>query len=570
MADKEAQPENQSVKLVTRMREEIEQKIKAICKDLYGSEPVVELTRPEMSFGDYSCNVALKLAAQLEKSPRDIGQEIADKLRENPGEYITEVNVAGPGFINIRLSQQALVKEVKTAVSKSYENQQIITEFGDANPFKEMHLGHLYTAVVGDTIARLFEVSGAKVMRVSYHGDIGLHIAKAIWAIQKALQASNEQDVKVVLSEPAAIGKYYAEGAKAYDEDEQAKAEIRHINASIYSQDNPEINEIYQKGKVVSFANFDTIFEQLDIKFVKRYLESESSDIGLKVVRDNIPKVFEESDGAVIYKGERVGLHTRVFINSQGLPTYETKDLGLAELKDKDFPEASKSIIITDHQQAEYFKVMLAALSEINNKLAAKTQHLFHGHLGLSTGKMSSRTGSVFAAQDLIDDVMATIDSTFPDSKVKHEVYLAALRYSFLKSRLGADIVFDVKQSVALEGNSGPYLQYSHARARSIIERSGTQPLDISSVTKLEGDELSMVRKLAEFSEVVDKAVYELLPHYICTYLYELAQSFNRFYESNRVVGDARQSERLSLVSAYADTLRAGLNTLGIPAPDKM
>jgi arginyl-tRNA synthetase len=397
---------------------------------------------------------------------------------------------------------------------------------------------------------------------------VGMHVAKAIWAMKKALPDGDITD-DVLATLTNSLGSYYAEGAAAYDNDEQAAEQIRSINEHVYKEDDETINTIHKWGSERSFGYFDEIFNELGISYEPsgRYLESVTTKVGVDFVRKHTGSVFEESDGAIIYRGEKVGLHTRVFINSKGLPTYEAKDLGLAELKNQDYPNASKSIIITANEQTEYFKVMLAALSEFDAELAAKTKHIAHGFLSLTTGKMSSRSGNVFSASDLMSEVKSKAKELYPESDIQQDVYLAALKYTFLKNRIGGDIVFDVNESVSLEGNSGPYLQYAHARARSILRKA--EPQDVEFVN-LEEAERSLLRKVSEYAEVVDKAVFELMPHHICTYLYELAQTFNRFYEHNRVIDDPREAVRLQLVVAYADTLKAGLELLNISAPDKM
>ena len=548
------------------MKAELEQKVAKACQELFDAEVAIDLTRPEEQFGDYSTNVALQLSKQLGRNPREIGEALVVKLRETLAEQVSEISVAGPGFVNLKLNDPTLIQAAAQEPAKANEGQEIVIEFGDPNPFKEMHLGHLYTAIAGDTIARLFEVSGARVERVSYHGDVGMHVAKAIWAMRKHLNET--QDIAQFFSSDTVMGRYYAEGAQAFEADQAAAEEIKQVNASVYARDDETINNIYDAGRELSFRNFDKIFRSIGVNFSKRYLESESSELGLEVVRQHTGKVFEESDGAVVYKGEKVGLHTRVFINSRGLPTYETKDLGLAELKHRDYPNANRSIIITAHEQTEYFKVMLAALAEIDAELAAKTSHLAHGFLSLTTGKMSSRTGQVLGAAELLEDVLETVSEQFLGSAAKGEVYLAAVKYTFLKNRIGGDIIFDIKESVALEGNSGPYLQYAHARAKSILSKAGGQSAALAG--ELQADERSLVRKISEYPEVVDKAVAELMPHHVCSYLYELAQTFNRFYERNRVIDDERQALRLGLVERYAQTLANGLQLLGIAAPDKM
>ena len=562
------------------MKDELEKQIAAACKEVFDAETEVALTRPEEQFGDYATNVALQLSKQIGKNPREIAEALAVKLRETLTEQIDEVTIAGPGFLNFKLNSASLSETAKTGPARIFEGQQVLVEFGDPNPFKAMHLGHLYSTIVGDTISRLLETAGADVKRLSYHGDVGMHVAKAIWAVKKAVTASTAS-IADCFETDTTIGNYYTQGAKAYDEDSAAKESIETINQAIYAYHNGEkiddlVTEIYEIGCRASFDYFDKVFAELGVHYAQngRYLESKSTVFGLEFVKQNIGKVFEESEGAVIYRGEKAGLHTRVFINSRGLPTYEAKDLGLTELKHRDFPQAAKSIIITAHEQSEYFKVMLAALSEIDPALAAKTSHIAHGFLSLTTGKMSSRSGDVYAATNLMAAVHDAVKAQYPEASAltQTETYLAAIKYAFLKNRIGGDIVFDVEESVALEGNSGPYLQYAHARARSILRKAeGTKaqaggPSDVT----FEPDEKSLLRKIGGYSETVDKAIAEMMPHHVCTYLYELAQTFNRFYEHNRVIGDERQFTRLLLVGRYAQTLRDGLELLGIVAPEQM
>lgn len=541
--------------------EGVKEALEAAVKDLFGQSITVELTRPEEQFGDYSTNAAMQMGAKLGKNPRQIAERIKEKLANEP--TLAKVEVAGPGFINLTLSDETLAKLLaeSTNLPIRLEGQEILVEFGDPNPFKEMHIGHLYSYIVGDSIATLLQAAGADVKRLSYHGDVGLHVAEAIWGMKK-------------LGSEAQVGTAYAAGAKAYEEDESAKREIDDINEYVYKKDDAEINRLYEQGKKSSFEGFDQTLHELGIKNDRRYLESESASVGVEYVKDNVGKVFEESDGAIIYKGEKVGLHTRVFLTSQRLPTYESKDLGLAELKNRDYPKAERSIVITAHEQAEYFKVMLAALAEIDEALAKKTIHLTHGFLSLSTGKMSSRSGDVYSADQLLANVREEALKQYPDSAVVDQVSLAAVKYSFLKHRLGQDIVVDVQESVSLEGNSGPYLQYAHARAGSILARVGSRQVAVSSLQpanyNLQPSERSLAKKISEYPEVVAKATAELMPHYICTYLYELAQTFNHFYEENRVLNDAREAVRLELVSKYADVLKHGLGLLNIAAPEKM
>jgi arginyl-tRNA synthetase len=529
---------------------EVKATVQRAIKELYGVECEVELSRPEERFGDYASNVAMQLAPQLSKNPRELAEALSAKLSEYS--YYLRVEVAGPGFINITLKDSDIwaMAEGSANLPKPLAGQEVLVEFGDPNPFKEMHIGHLYSYIAGDSISRLIEAQGATVRRLSYHGDVGLHVAKAMWGLKSG-------DIKH-------IGAAYAAGAKAYDESEEAKKEIDELNQKVYAQDD-SIKQLYDEGRRASFENFDKVLELIGVKTHKRYLESQTAPVGLEFVHKNTPHVFKESDGAVIYDGEKVGLHTRVFITSKGLPTYEAKDLGLAELKNRDFPQASRSVIITANEQAEYFKVMLAALNEFDKALAAKTTHLTHGFVNLSTGKMSSRSGEVYSAMRLLLDVKDAVHAQYPDSPVRKQMTFAAVKYAFLKSRLGQDLTYDVKESISLEGSSGPYLQYAHARARAILQKTTA-----GTVLELEPGERTLARKISEYPEVVTKAAAELMPHHVAGYLYELAQEFNRFYEKNRVAGDAREGARAALVNSYAKTLKSGLDLLNIEAPERV
>ncbi len=323
--------------------------------------------------------------------------------------------------------------------------------------------------------------------------------------------------------------------------------------------------KLYWTCRQWSYDYFDGFYAHIGSKFEKYYPESETAPLGLQTVRDHVGTVYQESDGAIIFDGEKHNLHARVFINSEGLPTYEAKDVGLLMKKWQDY-HFDQSIVITGNDIIEYMKVVLKSVEQFMPELPARSRHLTHGIVKLSGGvKMSSRLGNVLRAVDVLD--AATAASQKMHDKTNPEVELGAVKYAFLKNRMGGDIIYDPEESVSLEGNSGPYLQYAHARAQSILAKVESAG---STDPSFEPGERSLARKISEYPEVVDKAVTELMPHHICTYLYELAQMFNRFYEHNRVVGDERQAVRVALVERYAKTLQDGLGLLGIAAPDNM
>lgn len=550
----------------------MDKKISDIVRQLFGVEAEVTLTRPDPQFGDYATNVALQLAKKVGKNPREVAEQIAGELKKGS----VEAEVAGPGFINIRLSDTALLAAANAEPAESLAGKTFVLEYSDPNPFKPLHAGHLYTTLVGDTIARLVERAGAETIRINYGGDVGLHVGKCMWAIVRYLGGETPEKLEEIpqAERPAWLGKRYVEGNTAYEADETAKAEIIAINKRVYSlhaendHDSP-LARIYWTCRQWSYDYFATLYQQLQVAPFARYIpESEVTPLGVQTVNEQLEKgVFEESDGAVVFKGENHGLHTRVFINGEGLPTYETKDVGLSLTKWRDY-NFDQSIIITANEQEQYMQVVVAAIGQFAPEPARRTKHLTHGVVKLKGGvKISSRKGNGPSALDILAAAREAGAET--GTNPSEETILAAVKYAFAKSRIGGDIIYDPKESIALEGNSGPYLQYAHARARSILKKAGVGAAEFSAM-RLEPGERPLVRKLGEYAEVVERAQKELLPHYICTYLYELAQEFNRFYEKNQVVGSEREAQRVALVAKYADTLKRGLELLGIHAPEHM
>ena len=550
---------------------DISELIRSSIVDLYDEKVEVELTRPEPQFGDYSSSVALKLAKQVGKSPKEIAQSIAEKVSES--EMVANVQVAGPGFINIKLTDKALVRLIKNGPTKSFEGMVVLVEFSDPNPFKILHAGHVYTTVVGDAISNLFEAAGATVHRVNFGGDVGLHVARTTWSILKQLGGENPGELEKVTKDKRAewLAAAYVEGTAVYEDgDEATKQEIVSINKRIYELHKDDDHEsdfakIYWTTREWSYQHFDEFYARLGTKFDKVYPESEVAELGLKTVKEHIGKVYEESDGAIIFKGEEHGLHTRVFINKEGLPTYEAKDVGLVFQKDKDY-SPDLSIILTGNEQEQYLNVVYKSIEQFDPQLAGKTKRIHNGLLKMSGGeKMSSRKGNILKAVDILDAVQELVAKEHEGST--EAISLGAIRYAMLKSRIGGDIHFDINESVSIQGNSGPYLQYAHARARSILSKA---KLDPATIDELTDEERALIRKISELSMVFEEAVAELAPHKISTFLFETAQEFNRFYESNRIIGDAREAQRLTIVELYANVLQQGLELLGIEALETM
>jgi arginyl-tRNA synthetase len=540
----------------------------------FGIEIEPAFTRPQAEHGDFSTNVAMQLTGKVGKSPREIAEIIKKSLEKE----ILKVSVAGPGFINITLSNEEIFEAAleSTNIDKPLQGKVIVAEYSDPNPFKALHAGHLYASLVGDAIASLLENAGAKLHRVNFGGDVGLHVAKSMWAIIEELGGENPEQLHDIPDEKKLdwITGLYVKGNTAYEEDDRGRQEILDINKRVYKLHETDDREsgfaqIYWTCRQWSYDGFEDLYDRLGMTpFEKYYPESATTQPGIDAVREGLEKgIFKKSDGAVVYPGEDQGLHTRVFINSEGLPTYEAKDLGLSLCKWRDY-NFNQSFIITGNDIQEYMKVIIAAVSAFNPEAAERTVHRTHGQVKLAGGvKMSSRRGNVLLAGDILDAAFEAGRQT--PNGADEEVVLGAVRYSFLRIRIGGDIIYTPEESVSLEGNSGPYLQYALVRARSILRKTG-ETHTAKATKDLDKYERQLARALTLYSEAFEQALTDYSLHHICNYLYDLAVTFNRFYENSRIIGDERAPVRLALLKSYEKTLSHGLSVLGMPQPEKM
>ena len=540
----------------------LRENLKTAIKNLYNLDFEPELTvAPDNIDADYSSNTPLRLAKDLHKNPLEIAEELSGQLKDT--------FVSAPGFINFRISDDYLRSTISSLAknfnvsSSKFKNQTIICEFSDPNPFKVLHVGHLYTSIVGDSISRLYEYAGAKVIRANFGGDVGLHVAKTMYILKQ----KNPTDLTI-----EDIARCYVEGTAVYEDDEAAKAEITALNKEIYQINaenihEGELAELYWKGRELSYAYFQDFYAKIGVKFDKYYPESTVANLGLTKVKAGLAKgVYEISDGAVIFNGEKYGLHTRVFINREGVPTYETKDVGLIFQKYADY-HFDKSIVITGSEQLEYMKVVLKSVEQYAKDLVAKTSHLTHGLVKLPGNvKMSSRKGNFLKAVDVLDMIDTELKNAY--NSTDKTISLAATKYAFLKYKMGGNIIFDPKESVKMTGNSGPYLLYSSVRAKKILANStNTQEINTYIYNIYERN---LAKKLLGYQELLDEAVTEMAPHKLANFLYELSQEFSRFYENCQVTGSAEAGERVKLVQVYYSTMNHGLNILGIKIPEEM
>ncbi len=563
------------------MKTEIVKMIERALKTL-GMESVdFVVEHPEdLKNGDYSTNVALILSKREKKNPKELAEKIASELSKGTFDMIEKIEVAGAGFINFHLSSQFFkdsIKEISENESfgktDKLKGEKVMVEYTDPNPFKEFHIGHLMQNTIGEAISRIVVWNGAELKRACYQGDVGIHVASAVWGLVKNGADPDNLSIKE-------LGKAYSSGAQAYKNDDTVKKEIDVLNKVIYEKSDEKIDNLYQAGRKLSLEYFETIYKKLGTKFDFYFFESEVGGFGKEIVEEFLEKgIFEKSDGAIVFHGEKYEptLHTRVFINSHGLPTYESKELGLAKIK-YDKYKYTKSIIVTGNEVNDYFKVLMGAMKLVFPELAEKTKHISHGMLRLPTGKMSSRTGEVVTGESLLSEIGEKVAEIVKESgrgemteEFINQVSVAALKYSILKQAIGRDIIFDFEKSVSFEGDSGPYLQYSYARAKSVLEKA--KELKVESQKPKATETVSeMERMLYRFPEVVESALLEYSPQYISTYLIELARSFNAYYAENKIIdsSDPTSLYKVMQTRAFSTVIKNGLTILGISTPEKM
>jgi arginyl-tRNA synthetase len=511
-------------------------------------EAVFTIVHPKiLDHGDYACNVAMVLGKQVGQSPRAVAEQILTKL-QGQIEYVERIEIAGPGFLNFYLSRDFFSAEAMRVLEEksgwgendTQTGEVVMFEYTSPNLFKPLHIGNLVGNIIGESFTRLFEMAGADVRRLNYPSDIGLTVAKGVWGLKTT--GSDPSDI-------AALGNAYRLGNEAYENDESAKAEIETINRALYARTDESLNALRDAGIATSRRSLTALCELLGTHFDTEITESQAS-----------------------------GLHTRVFLNYQGLPTYEAKDVGHFTLKQQAHPDWTQSIIVTGNEQTEYFKVLYAALRELFPEVAQKNlEHIPTGFLTLTTGKMSSRKGNVLTGESLFAEVAEAARERASESraddveKLANQLAVAAIKYQILRYSVGSNIVFDKEKALSFEGDSGPYLQYTYARCLSVLEKAkgvGVEP----QLAPAPETPYVLERILYRFPEVIEEALAERAPHTVVTFLTELAGEFNSFYAHEMIAdkNDSNAPYKALLTSAVATTLKNGLWVLGIEAPERL
>lgn len=542
----------------------------------YKIDDIVIYIPQNSAFGDYATNTALQLAKQelggINHSAMEIANGIVKKLAKK--DYLEKTEIAPPGFINFFLKTSALVENLQdiTKPPKNSNPRKVLIEYGHANILKEIHIGHLRTFILGESLSRISAYLGNDVFRANYQGDVGLHVARALFGVMKLGVPQGQLSLK---EKAEFLGRAYALGNSDYEIYPEAKKEIDDLNTAIYQKDS-KIEPLYQEMRQWSLDYFENFYQLMGIKYDRCFFESEVYELGKKLVLNNLGTIFEKSDGAIIFPGEKYGLHNRVFITSAGNPTYEAKEVGLAELEYKTFPY-DQSIHVVGSEQAGYFAVVFKAIELLFEHLKGKKYHLSYGMVGIKAGKMSSRTGNIVTIDDLIRVVSERVRSVMTenrlevDEEVVRQVTLGSIKFNYLKFAPSSDIVFDLEKSVSLQGDSGSYLQYTYARIQSLLNKAEVEVKDLQDDSlKLEPEERMLLIRLGYFASVIQSAAGEYRPNTICEYLIDLAKDFNLFYQKYRIIESPEKFFRLKLTKTVSGVLKTGLDLLGIETPERM
>jgi arginyl-tRNA synthetase len=466
---------------------------------------------------------------------------------------------------------------VKEEFGNSKESvRTVMVEFAHPNTHKAFHIGHLRNITTGESVVRLLESQGAHVVRANYQGDVGMHIAKALYALLNVSPYKDDvRGVEGIKNRVEFLGKAYAAGSAAFEESDEVKKQIGEINKQIYAKD-PAVYPLYRETRQWSLDYFESIYARVGSHFDRYYFESEVYEQGKAFVQEGVKTgVFKESDGAIIFPGEDYGLHNRVFVTSEGNATYEGKEIALGRLQ---FDEYNPSLIVhcVGPEQAGYFQVLFKALEQMFPETTGREYHLVYGWVKLKEGKMSSRLGNVVLGEWLIEEVKKEVQAIIDANEHKQEgidkevvseaLAIAAVKYAFLKVSTNQEIAFDLKESININGDSGPYLLYTYARAMSVLRKSEAvlKQIQLSDVSP---DERAVLRLIMQFPDIVKAAADHFAPNTLCTYLFILAQRFNLLYAKESILGN---DVRLAITAATAQVIKNGLSLLGIPVLERM
>ena len=564
------------------MREEIIKLLKETVKE----ETRFDVFTPENStFGHYSTSVAFKLAEILGKNPIEVAEEITKNLKLKTKNFFEKIEVAAPGFINFWLKPEVFRRELEEILKKkdrygkgqiaNGKSQKIIVEYTDPNPFKEFHIGHLMSNAIGESLSRIFEFNGERVIRANLNNDRGIHICKSMAAYKLYGKGKNPKSEKK--KSDHFVGDYYVMFNKKEKENQKLELES-HRMLQKWEAGDKETLKIWEKMNKWALDGFEKTYKKFGIKHNVEFFESKIYEKGKEIILEGLKKgIFKKNkDGAIAINLKKEKLGEKILLRLDGTSVYITQDIYLAKLKQEKY-KLDKSIYVVANEQKYHFDVLFTLLEKLGFK-SEGLKHLSYGMVNLPDGKMKSREGTVVDADDLIEKVQDLIkkelESRYKLTPKQSEersltIALAAIKYLLLKIDIKKDMVFNPKESINFEGDTGSYILYSYARASSILRKLKNKKSN-SPLEYLEEKEIALIKKLSDFENIALNAYKNTNPSLIANYSYQLAQIFNEFYHSCPVLNSDKESFRIELVKAFRQVLKNSLYLIGIDTLEEM
>ncbi|MBP9016744.1 arginine--tRNA ligase [Porphyromonadaceae sp. NP-X] len=577
-------------------------------EEIYQNPLQVQKTRKEFE-GDMTV-VLFPLVKSLRKSPEQIGKEIGDYLL-NSSSVIESYNVV-KGFLNLKIGVQYWLEKLNEIFQQKDfwkvipdENADLMMiEYSSPNTNKPLHLGHVRNNLLGWSIAQIQEANGWKVVKTNLVNDRGIHICKSMLAWK--LFGNGETPQSSGLKGDHLVGKYYVLFDQAYKQqvkelvekgwnEEEAKKSAPLMQEAqkmllAWENNDPEVRKLWETMNGWVYEGFNETYRKLGINFDKIYYESETYLVGKKIVEEGLANgiFYRRPDGSVWADLREEGLDEKLLLRSDGTSVYMTQDIGTAKVRYDDFP-IKKMVYVVGNEQNYHFQVLSILLDKLGFEWGKSLVHFSYGMVELPDGKMKSREGTVVDADDLIDEMLRTardtseelgkLDGCSPEEieNIVRMVALGALKYFILKVDPRKNMTFNPKESIDFNGNTGPFIQYTHARIRSVLRKADEQSISFGKVNNLHlllsEKERYLIQLLTEFPEVVKEAGNEFNPALIANFLYELVKEYNQFYHDYSILKEENtdlRNFRLVLSFAIAEVIKNGMALLGIEVPERM
>jgi len=578
------------------------EEVKKAVSSLYTQEDEVVLQPTRREFEGNYTYVFFGLVKSLKRSPAEIGAAIGEYLVNNTS-VVSRYNVV-QGFLNLKLTDSVWLEvfnALKAHDREAKKDKKVLVEYSSPNTNKPLHLGHLRNNFLGYSVSEILKAAGYDVTRACLVNDRGIHICKSMVAYRHF--GKGETPESAGMKGDHLVGKYYVEFDKAYKAEvtglvaggmteEEAKkaaplmAEAQQMLVQ-WEQHDPEVIALWEKLNGWVYDGFNATYKKIGVDFDKTYYESDTYLLGKDIVEEGLQKgvFYKKEDNSVWIDLTDQGLDHKLVLRGDGTSVYITQDLGTTDLKFRDF-QCDKSIWVVGNEQDYHFKVLFAILEKLGRSYAPGCYHLSYGMVDLPSGKMKSREGTVVDADELVEEMIAT-SKAITEEKGKTEgfskeqleelyrmVALGALKYYLLKVEPKKRMLFNPEESIDFQGNTGPFIQYTHARIRSILRKSGLESFPVpAGMKELNEEELELIFLLKDYGKVVETAAAEYSPALIANYVYDLAKTFNSFYTRHSVLNEESETVRLfrlSLIEEVADTIRSGMGLLGIEVPEKM